>query len=138
MVEMLIRVEDKRNLDDPEMDAKLTKRGDVIVVMPDGWNWGRAELSAPFWRIVRVPLTMDEANAMLGEQKDTDPLNPSRVLRRRAFKYDLDAIMAALPRGARDAFDDVERKTPIIDAATGPFRASKIEHSRLPEPGVIG
>lgn len=54
MAEILLRVVDKTN-DDKQLDAQCSKRGDVIVVMPDGWAWGREELKSDVWRIVKLP-----------------------------------------------------------------------------------
>ena len=53
MAEMLVRIADKSS-DDPHKNAQLTKRGDVIVIQPDGWNWSAAERTDP-WVIVKVP-----------------------------------------------------------------------------------
>lgn len=54
MAEILFFVEDKTN-DDKELNAQAYKRGDVVVVCPDGWPWGREELKDPRFRIVKVP-----------------------------------------------------------------------------------
>ena len=54
MAELLVRVVDKTN-DDKKLDAQCSKRGDVIVVQPDGWPWGREELKSEVWRIVKLP-----------------------------------------------------------------------------------
>lgn len=90
MAELLIRVVDKVGTD-VFKDAALTKRGDVIVVRPDGWNWGIQELANPEWRIVSIPdMPMVEAEAMLAmEPGDRSVPN---VLQARMFKFDLDAL----------------------------------------------
>jgi hypothetical protein len=95
MCELLVRVIDKVNADDPYLDAKCTKRGDVIVAAPDGWQWGSGERADPQYRILvlpKVPLAVGES--FLGRELDTDPANPSRMLRRRAFRLDVDALPA--------------------------------------------
>lgn len=90
MAELLVCAVDKEPLD-PYVNARAYKRGDVVVVNPDRWVWGRMELANPLFRIVRVPgVTVAQARTFLGEEFDEDPENPSRVLRRRAFYLDLD------------------------------------------------
>lgn len=54
-MEILLRVKDKNTKNRKEFDWVATKRGDIIVVMPDGHLWGTAELSNPEWRIIRLP-----------------------------------------------------------------------------------
>lgn len=47
MAELLIRATDTV-LSDPERAARRAyRRGDVVLVKPDGWAWGSAELSNP-------------------------------------------------------------------------------------------
>lgn len=94
MCEMLVRVVDKVNTD-PYLNAQCTKRGDVIAIQPDGWAWSHLELSSSQWRIIKVPgITVLEASAFLAPEVNIDPQNPSRVLQRRAFKLDVDALGA--------------------------------------------
>lgn len=54
MAELLIRTIDK-TADNVDQDRLLSKRGDVIVVEPDGHNWGAQELTSDFWMIIKVP-----------------------------------------------------------------------------------
>ncbi len=42
MAELLIRLRDNTHTD-PAKDRMCYKRGDIVVVMPDGHQWGRAE-----------------------------------------------------------------------------------------------
>lgn len=108
MCEMLVRVVDKTN-SDPLLDAKCTKRGDVIVIQPDGWVWGSAELTNPHWRIVKIPgLTVSSCLGFLGPELNTDPNNPNYRLRKRLFKLNLEA----LPDPGRQ-MQDVRRQNPI-------------------------
>jgi hypothetical protein len=58
MAEILIRVVDKRNLADPQLDRACFRRGDVIAICPDGCLWGNEELLNPDLRILRVPGTV--------------------------------------------------------------------------------
>ena len=91
MCELLVRVVDKSNPDDPYLDARCTRRGDVITVQPDGWPWGVQEQLSPDWRIVRVPgVSVGDAASLLAPEPETDPQNPSRMLQARLFKLNLD------------------------------------------------
>src|SRR4051812_41436296 len=96
MAELLVRTVDKVNKADIYSDCKLTKRGDVICVQPDGWTWGMDEIAAPFYQIVRLPgVAPDVLSALLQSEIDTDPKHPSRTLQARGFKFDLDALVTA-------------------------------------------
>jgi hypothetical protein len=90
MCEMLVFVVDRVN-DDPILDAKCYKRGDVVVVCEDGWDWSKEEKLNPDWKIVKAKgLSVDDAASFMAPEPETDPLNPSPVLQRRAFKLKLD------------------------------------------------
>jgi hypothetical protein len=100
MSEWLIRVVDKVN-DDPVLDAQCMKRGDVVVVCPDGWQWSQAELDNPEWRVLKCPgITETEAASFLVRELETDPQSPSRFLRRRAFAVDLEGTN--MPKALRE------------------------------------
>lgn len=93
MSELLVRIVDKVNDADPYLNAKCTKRGDVIVVVEDGWAWGGKEKANPEWRIVKLPkVTVSEAQAFLSPEPITDPAAPNRVKQRRAFRLNLDTL----------------------------------------------
>lgn len=119
MCELLVRSVSKTHPDDPYLCSKLTKRGDVIVAMPDGWGWGTAELANPEWVILKMPaVPLEFGQSFLGEEKNTDPSNPSYVLQRRAFYLDLDAL---LQTGDLSSLNDAQlaeykrRKAPLED-----------------------
>jgi len=134
MCEMLIRVVDKVN-DDPYLDAKCTKRGDVITVQPDGWGWSRAELRNPDWRIIKIPgVTVIEAESFLGAEMDADPANPSQVLQRRAFRLDVDA----LPDSSGQV-GDASRRNPLhrVNIDYDDLMALKISKPPLVDPNVF-
>ena len=92
MCELLVRTVDKVNVC-PYIDANhSTKRGDVIVIFEDGHEWGRAEINAPHWTIVKVPgVPRELATGFLAKEIDDDWQRPSNVLQARAFSYDLAA-----------------------------------------------
>jgi hypothetical protein len=138
MCEVLVRVRDKVN-EDFYRDTKCTKRGDVIVVAPDGWPWGNDELTLPFWRIVKLPnISVSEASTLLAPEVDTDPANPSKTLQRRAFKLDLSNVN--LPQAVIDFLKDGTRSSPSITLNVGVagFRALKVQKQPVADPAVIG
>ena len=130
MAELLVRVIDKVNKDDPYLDAKCLKRGDVVCVMSDGHAWSPAELKSPHWRVLHLPsLSVEKAEAFLGPEIDEDPKNPSKVLRRRAL----------LPADVKQATQDgakVESKiaVPLTEVAA---LALKVAKPRLEDPNVF-
>lgn len=101
MAELLIRVKDKTNADDPDADRLCSKRGDVVVVCPDGHPWSEAERTAPYWRIVKLPgIDPADLDELIRPEIDDTPPEPGqppmRLLRRRAAALDLDALPAAV------------------------------------------
>lgn len=63
-MELLIRIVDKH----PAVSTlyeRASQRGDVIVAVPDGWDWSNAERSNPEWIIVRAEITEIEVDALL-------------------------------------------------------------------------
>lgn len=87
-MELLVRTKDKIGTT-PELCAQCTKRGDVIVAMPDGHNWGTKEIANPDWRIIRVPdLGDSRAKALVA----AEPLGLSPHPRKRGMRLDLDAL----------------------------------------------
>lgn len=132
---MLVRVVDKVNRNDPYLDVKLLKRGDVVVVCPDGWQWSALELKSADWRVMHFPdLSVEKAEAFLGPEFDTDPKNPSKMLRRRAFKVDLDSailpadVKAAVAEGAK-----IETKVAVRLTESAAL-SLKVEKVRLEDP----
>ena len=126
-MELLIRVKSKTS-PDPYKDCQLTKRGHVIVVMPDGHDWTPTERTNPEWRIVSLPsLSRAEAEAMLASEPG---LETNRMLQRRAFKLDVDA----LPTAAKVFMNDDSRKTPIGTITVTQLRAIKTRLAPLIDP----
>ena len=137
MCELLIRVVSKVNAD-PYLDAKCTKRGDVIAVVEDGWAWGTDELANPHWRIVRVTgVPAATAAAFISPEIEIDPANPSLVLQRRGFSFDLSN--ALIPTVVKTWLADDTRAAPIrvfaVSAAVlGQLKKAK---ARLTNPAAL-
>lgn len=92
MAELLVRIIDKVN-DDPYLDVHCTKRGDVIVVRPDGWAWGQKEINNPEWRIVKLQASVSECLQFLSPELPQSA-TPDRMVRKRAFMLDIDLLDA--------------------------------------------
>lgn len=107
MAELLIRIVDRGGVDLPKGYTD-SKAGDVISICPDGWNWSAAERTATYWRIVRVPLTTTECNALLAKG-DGDPMLQS------CWKRKYQISVAALPAAARNLINTARTGTGVID-----------------------
>lgn len=87
MAELLIKATDAFNADPIKDKAGCYKRGDVVVVMNDGWPWGKSE-GPPKFVIVKIPgMTVEEAQKYIESEKDAPD---SEVLTRRKFKFHID------------------------------------------------
>lgn len=104
MAELLVcarNLAQDRGYVDKELDSKCYERGDIIVVMPDGWQWGSGETGDSRFRILKIPgVTVAQVQAHMGSETDIDPQNPSKFLRRRAKALDLDS--ATIPQAVRN------------------------------------
>lgn len=130
-------VKDRTN-PNPFIDAKCYKRGDVIEVLPDGWQFSPAELSNPEWRILSLPnVTVAQASHLMSGEVDADPLKPSRMLQRRGVKFDLDDV--ALPAAVKTWLLDDRRTTPIASRAftAAQFLAFVKQRPRRADPAVL-
>jgi hypothetical protein len=103
--ELLVRIKDKTH-PDPEFDAIVTKRGDVIAAKQADIGWGTEEYANPEWRIIRVNgLSPDEANGMLtGEAASLH--NPQAPRRKRIVYLDVDAL--GLDATPNDSITDID------------------------------
>jgi hypothetical protein len=139
MAELLVFAQDQIGADIYK-DTKRYKRGDVVVVCEDGWNWGLEELKNPLFRIIAIPgMSVSEASQFLAPEVDIDPRNPSKTLKRRAFKLDVDA----LGKGVTDWFADEKREQAIVLAddvglTKQALVAVKVEKGKTPDPAIIG
>lgn len=140
MCELLVRTEDKIN-EDFYRNCQCTKRGDVIAVVEDDWNWGADELSHPFWTIIKMPgVSIEEANFLITPEMPTDPFNPSKTLQRRAVRLNLDDQTLTPPaRGGRDGTPPDGRQDFTVDTidGVGLFNLGILKKA-IADPQVIG
>lgn len=142
MCELLVRVVDKIN-DDFYKNCECTKRGDVIVGKEDGWAWGKEELANPDWRIVALPgVPLSHVMALLQYELQVDPNHRSRTTQKRAFKLDLDALVAPASRGNThaSAMADAKRVTPVVQIDLSPEEITPLILAKpaIHDPAIIG
>lgn len=135
MAEFLVRVVDKIN-SDPYLDAKCLKRGDAVVIRPDGWAWGADELANPAWRIVQAPnISESAASAFLGAEPAVDPQNPSRVLQRRFFKMDFSLLPANWAAWVADATR--AEPTKLFSGSAAQVLTLRVQKPVLVDPNIL-
>lgn len=140
MAELLVRVRDKVNVTDFYADCKCTKRGDVIVVCPDGWPWGDQELTRPEYRLVRLQgVGVAAVTPYLAPELDIDPTHPSRTLQRRLYKIDFSNL--TIPTAFKTFVADDTRTTPmfVVPAAqVATIQAAIVQKAPIPDPAILG
>lgn len=135
MAEMLVRTVSQPMTGDPLVDRHRSGRECVIVVMPDGHKWSKAERTAPYWRIVKVP-GVDPAKLEQFTRKDIGYADPDaeavdRTLRRWSDEFDLDAF---------DAMRSAQKAEVATDPAKALAHVLTVRKPRpvLRDPSVIG
>lgn len=137
MAEILIRVTSKIAADFYP-NCRITKRGDVIDVEPDGWPWGTDERTASFWRLLSLPnVSVAYAKTFLARETAVSQLDLGRTLQHRAFRLDIDN--PALVGQWRVWINDDTRAVPIFVSAftEAQIDALKILKSHIVDP-VLG
>lgn len=135
---------DKTN-DDPYLDAKCFKRGDVIDFMPAGLDWREypgivEQVKSGDWGIISIPdLTEAEADSLLASEPG-DPLM-NKMLQQRFTKIDLAAI------SDQKLLDDITNlsadvsttpATPVAQKSTVLEAVVVKQPLKDPNPAVIG
>jgi hypothetical protein len=84
MAELLIKAIDATHSDPVKDKAGCYKRGDIVVIMPDGHEWGKEE-RLPKFMVVKIPgMSVAEARKYIeGEINDTNPDNIITITRRK-------------------------------------------------------
>jgi hypothetical protein len=134
-MEILFCIRGKQNTDF-YLDIKLPKRGQVIDVQQDGWQWSERELTNPDWRIVRVSIPRIEAEALKSPEPKASPDHDTRLLRKRGFRLNVD--FASLPQGVKNFLLDDVRSTPIGSITTTRLREIVTAESPVSDPRIIG
>ena len=81
---------DEMTSDQKQSYEARSQIGDIIVVRPDGWNWGKEE-GLPKYVVVKVP-QITEAEAKKYEESLTDNTNPEIPILKRVRKYALPKV----------------------------------------------
>ncbi len=130
MAEMLLWMQDRQGAD-IEHTSKLSQRGDVIVVQPDGWGWSLAEQTDPFVVVVVPDATVTDLESFLSPEmpqpgnEDAQWWDTTNTLQFRGFRVDVDSYTGGVLRsGANVPLDEV--------------LALKVQKPPLPDPKVIG
>ena len=122
MAELLVRVVDKTNPNDPVVDAHLLKRGDVVAVCPDGHPWSERERSAEYWQIVRVAgVSVATLLHLVAEDVSRDPGRS----RRRVVSLDLDRVRSEKRLALASGLN-----APHLDMSLSEVRAIETERPR--------
>jgi len=132
MCELLIRVIDKVN-NDTRLNYQCTKRGDVIVVVEDGWNWTEKELKNPDWRIIKLPgvpvatlsyLTQAE-HEMYNDGVEKELALKKSTLLKRVRRLNVD--LTNLPKAIKDYLADSSRTASSLTIDTTKFNIESIK-----------
>lgn len=131
MAEICIMVEDVEGAS-PSHTLALMKRGDVVDVLPDGFDWGDAALASPRFRMIALPnVSLAAARAFLAPEAyvSQDDAATGRVLRPRGLRFRLTgsglpaSFAAWLANDARPV--PILRITSITTATLANFRLAK-------------
>lgn len=115
MCEILVMMEDRIG-DNFHADTKLFKRGDVLCVFADGWNWGREELTNPLFRIIKLPkLSVSAGHILVATEQPTDPYHDKRLLRQRMYTLDLAHPLLDGELADHQIHDVIAAKIPVSD-----------------------
>lgn len=92
MAELLIKAQEPWNNDDPKAPANRTRKGDIIVVKPDGWKWGKEE-NPPRFMVMQIPeLKYEDAKKFEDPLVDDKDIENSIVLKLRKHAVDIATV----------------------------------------------
>ena len=129
MCQVVIRVADKIN-PDKALNQQLLKRGDIVELVGDDHVWSAKELTNPDWRIVVLPaLTESDVLPFMAPEFPTGPETDVRILRRRAFSFDIEALPAQWAAWFAD--DTRAQPTRTLNATAGQISAYKKKKAAL-------
>lgn len=99
MARIVVRVVDKTS-QDQNINRRLSKRGDVIEIFPDGWVFSERERTNPHWMIVDIPGVAPESFSSLRNRVPGDGNRGTSFNKRDSF-YNF----SRLPGNIRNRFD---------------------------------
>lgn len=113
MAELLIKSSDTTN-PDPVKDLRgCYKKGDVVVVKPDGWSWGKEELKKEKFYILRIPDKKPEELKYLVQehriQVGTRYISGSPDLGVYVDGTDPDAVLAECQKRCQMVVDEIKK-----------------------------
>ena len=138
MAEMIVYLVDRVGSEagiDVYHNAKLSQRGDVIIVREDGWQWGELELTDPRYQVIKVPdATIADLQPLLswempqaGNELD-EPGDTANTLQYRGFH-----IVVGSMRGMQTA-----DPPPTIDSTLDEVTSLTVQKPPIPDPAKIG
>lgn len=115
--------------------AALPKPFDLVTHQPDGWSWGKEELTNPWFRIVVWHnVSAAELDALLSPMRESggDPGNPSTLYQYRGFSLSFDEP------GFAAWWTDDKRVAPKYDLKTTNLAQAKKPRLAIANPAFIG
>jgi hypothetical protein len=111
MRKLVVQITDRINADDPLLDIRCFKRGDVLEILPADHQFTKKDLAIPSIRIIEADLDDEQAAFLLSAEPGT--AKDAHKPKIRAVKLNLDA----LPDDVKVHIDDTKksRKTVAID-----------------------
>lgn len=121
MAEFLIKAVDATQSDPTKDAAGCYKRGDIVVVKPDGWEWGAEERLPRFVQVKVSGLSVARALKLISPAIDGGGL----MIRRRLYQV----VLSELPAGVRTQLATTGRYETTL-AAVESFVRDKIADTR--------
>lgn len=113
MAELLVITVNCGHANAVETGGAAWVRGDVIAIMPDGHVWGRKEVNAPHFRIIKLPGAPElSLQHLLDGGEEVVRGGKTRRVENRAIRIDLDTL-------ADREYGIVEFTTHTIDKQRG-------------------
>jgi hypothetical protein len=103
MAEFLVKARNAIHVN-PDKDARSSyKRGDIVVVMPDGHQWGTLETLPEFVVVKVTGLDHERAQQLIEPEVEINPETGERIpVRRRRWNIKVDDVPLAVRKALRD------------------------------------
>lgn len=99
-------------VEDQGPNAEHFKAGDVIGFVPDTHQFSPLELQFPSWRMMKVPLTQTECEALVSQPTRSENAPKGSTQPLRAYRFNI----TQLKTFASASVTDDKRRQPILDA----------------------